>query len=599
MRVPTLGTLNMEAHARLNSPDGTNRGDRPVIRRHSTCMLSMLLLAATAGLTWINQDAYAQRRTRSAKAAQSTGSNAKEGKIIAVLGSSVARGWVTSYEARHDLLNGWAFHLERLLKPRGWSVVNISNPGDDTKDVLARIERDLLPTGAKIVIIGLSMSNEGLETVKNSETVFKSYTGGLQKIIALCRKNGIAPVIGLCHPNDNFDARHYSYIKRMNLLINTWDVPSINFLGPVDNGSGGWIDGYTFDLDHPDDVGHQEMFHAIVPSLFDSILADKPAPAIAESSGHISVNEQRSGAPISFIPEDVIHSFAVAFKVRTSSEGCIAAVKCGKSRPHIEIDRDGRLRYVSATGDAITSKTAVTDGKWHDVVLSHRHLMGETELFVDGNSLGKTPERLAPRQFVMGGCDGGAGRPKVAPAEYRELLVYRSALNGDEVEALHAGKLVQAGLEIYAPLNEEQLDENTPLANLAQSLSKVIALPMKVDKQIAQLEERIEQAGKAKRFIDPNEKTAIKVDPVIFDAYVGKYRVDPGLTLIITKEKGRLLLSPNDTGKTQLHPESETKFFARIMGPEIGVTFVKGPDGKVGELTFHQDRMNIPAKRIR
>jgi hypothetical protein len=52
-------------------------------------------------------------------------------------------------------------------------------------------------------------------------------------------------------------------------------------------------------------------------------------------------------------------------------------------------------------------------------------------------------------------------------------------------------------------------------------------------------------------------------------------------------------------GKTQLYPESETKFFARIMGPEIGVTFVEGPDGKVNELVFHQDDMQIPAKRVR
>lgn len=588
-----------QGHIPCKVPEGIKRGGRSLMRRHSSFVLPVLLLAATAGLMWTSQDAYAQRRGGSTTAERSGGDRAALTKTIAVLGSSVARGWVTSYEARRDLLNGYAFRLERLAKPRGWKVVNISNPGDDTRAVLARIEQDLVPTGAGIVIIGLSMSNEGLEDAKNPKKVLNSYRNGLQKIIQICRKNGIAPVVGLCYPNDNYDAEHYSYIKQMNLLINSWDVPSINFLGPVDNGSGGWIEGYTFDLDHPDDVGHEEMFYAIVPSLFEAMAAGKPVPVPAKLSGHITVTGERDAPPISFIPEDVMHSFTVAFKVRPSSGGCIAALDGGDCHPYVEIANDGRLQYVSVAGRSIIAQKPATDGEWHAVVMTHRYLLGETELFLDGKSFGTVDERLVPRQFIIGGPGNSRDNLKAAAADYRELLIYRSPLNLEEVKALQEGDMLQASLEIYAPLNEGRLDVNTPLANLAQSLSRVVAYRPDVDKPVAELARKIDQAGKAKRYIDRNEKKPIEVDSAIFDAYVGEYQVDANLTLIVTKEKGRLLLSPNRTGKTQLFPESETKYFARIMGPKIGVTFVRGRDGKVNGLTFHQDGMKIPAKRVR
>ena len=520
-------------------------------------------------------------------------------RTIAVLGSSVARGWVTSYEAKHDLLNGYAFRLARLLEPRGWKVVNISVPGDDTKAVLARIESDLLPLQPEIVIIGLSMSNEGLETATNPKTVFKRYKSGLQKVIKVCRQNGIAPVVGLCYPNDNYDERHYASIKKMNLLINSWDVPSINLLGPVDNRSGGWVEGYTFDLDHPDDIGHAEMFYAIVPSLFDAVAAGKPVPKVAKSKEHVTIDEPRGPSPISFVPDDVMHSFTIRFEVRPRAGGVVAMVNCGKHCAHLDVNDDGFLRYVSAGGEKVTAGPAMTDGRWHDVALSHRHLLGVTELFLDGKSLGGVTERLEPRRFVIGGPGDCPDSPNAASADYRNLMIYRSPLNPDEVEALNNGRLLRASLEAYAPLDEELLNDNRPLANLAQSLSQVIAYPADENERIARLEEKINRAARAKRYVDPNAKTPVEVDPAIFKAYVGEYEVDSRLTLLITEERGRLLLSPNGMGKTQLHPESETKFFARIMGPEIGVTFVKGADGAVGELILHQGKMDIPAKRVR
>ena len=97
------------------------------------------------------------------------------------------------------------------------------------------------------------------------------------KLISQSRANGVAPVVGLCYPNSNYNAKQYDYIKRMNLLTNTWDVPSANFLGAIDNGKGQWVDGFQVNSGHPNGLGSTEMYHAIVPSIFDAIAQGKKA----------------------------------------------------------------------------------------------------------------------------------------------------------------------------------------------------------------------------------------------------------------------------------------------------------------------------------
>lgn len=111
------------------------------------------------------------------------------------------------------------------------------------------------------------------------------------------------------------------------------------------------------------------------------------------------------------------------------------------------------------------------DSRWHHIVLSHYTARGETLFFVDGSLVGKVPERLEPNRFLLGGPGAWQGKTAPAQADYKEWLVYRSALNADEVEALYDGKLLQASLDIYAPLADQRFAEGSALENRAQSLS--------------------------------------------------------------------------------------------------------------------------------
>ena len=50
-------------------------------------------------------------------------------------------------------------------------------------------------------------------------------------------------------------------------------------------------------------------------------------------------------------------------------------------------------------------------------------------------------------------------------------MIYRSALNADEIAALESGRLLQASLEVYSPLVEPQFRSGGTVENLAQSLT--------------------------------------------------------------------------------------------------------------------------------
>jgi len=84
----------------------------------------------------------------------------------------------------------------------------------------------------------------------------------------------------------------------------------------------------------------------------------------------------------------------------------------------------------------------------------------------------------------------------------------------------------------------------------------------------------------------PNEHVAIKVDPKIYDAYVGQYELAPGATFTIRRDGDKLRAQLTGQGSFQVFPESETNFFYKVVDAQL--TFVKNPDGKVSKLILHQ-----------
>lgn len=426
---------------------------------------------------------------------------------IAVFGSSVANG------TGDDLgKEGYTGRLRELLASRGWEVLNQSRGGDNTRTMAPRFApegapdpkvRYLLTVNPGYVLLGLSLGNEGMgpdsnlapaEAKAKKDAIYAQFESGMRGFVARSREHHIVPIVTLCYTRNDFTQVEYEYTRRMNLAINAWDVPSVNFLGAVDDGTGRWTKGFWHDSLHPNAAGHEELLRTFVPSLFEALEQGKPAPAGARiNSGPAGGFARSRGSvnAVTFAPDSSMHPFAFGVTVRASGNGAVAAIggvqleaamamkkedRAG-GRGSLEFEtttltsttpftatvgvRNGVWTYTSSNGATVAS-TVKADAAAHHIVLSHYTARGETLFFVDGKLAGKAAERLEPRSFALGGP---------SEADFKDLLIYRSALNEDEVASLESGKLLQASLEVYSPLTDTTFQPGGAVRNLAQSLT--------------------------------------------------------------------------------------------------------------------------------
>jgi len=84
----------------------------------------------------------------------------------------------------------------------------------------------------------------------------------------------------------------------------------------------------------------------------------------------------------------------------------------------------------------------------------------------------------------------------------------------------------------------------------------------------------------------PRERVAIKIDPKILDAYVGQYEFPTAFIITITKEGDSLMAQATGQPKFELFPESDIKFFYKVMDAQV--SFVKDDKGAVTHLILHQ-----------
>jgi CubicO group peptidase (beta-lactamase class C family) len=94
----------------------------------------------------------------------------------------------------------------------------------------------------------------------------------------------------------------------------------------------------------------------------------------------------------------------------------------------------------------------------------------------------------------------------------------------------------------------------------------------------------------------PVVRTVAKVDPKAYDAYVGQYQLAPTFILTVTREGDRLMTQATGQGKLEVFPESDTKFFLKVVDAQI--TFVKDDSGRVTHLILHQGGRDQKATRM-
>jgi CubicO group peptidase (beta-lactamase class C family) len=94
----------------------------------------------------------------------------------------------------------------------------------------------------------------------------------------------------------------------------------------------------------------------------------------------------------------------------------------------------------------------------------------------------------------------------------------------------------------------------------------------------------------------PAAHKVAKVDPKIYDTYVGRYELEPKVIATITREGDRLMIEVTGQSRVEMFPESDTVFFLKVV--DATITFVKDDKGKVGHLVIDQGGRDAKAKRL-
>ena len=381
---------------------------------------------------------------------------------ISVMGSSVANGQGATNN------HGYAYMYGELLDERfrnqeskfPWYTSGIAVNGNNTLNLLARYN-DLIHDCGTYVIFGLSLGNEGIHNAADQQAVYNQFRDNMQTLIKKAREDGKYPVMMNNYTRGDFDASDYEYVKQMNLLIHEWDLPSVNLLGAIDNGSGVWANGYQNgdDIYHPTTDGHREFTYAMVPSLFDAIDAGKNQPVRVIGTSY-SLADKRV---LEFTPEETVHPFTISFKVKGTADGIIASFANGGNATGTLKIQDGVVVYDSPLTGEIKGTVNVTDNQWHVVSLTHYYAQGRTLLYTDKALAGELDEKLTVGKFIVGDNTSTVGR------EYSELFFYRSAMVQEEIDKLCDGRMLKSSLEIYAPLDGSK----STIENLAQSMNSV------------------------------------------------------------------------------------------------------------------------------
>lgn len=189
-----------------------------------------------------------------------------QGLKVVVMGSSV--GW----GCNAWLLKGWAWQLGQTLQEKyGHQLVNVSEIGANVSRTIERFPLVIPPQNPDVVIIALSLGNEGFAHCPPCErrAVQRRFESGLQQLIKMIRELGARPMLGGVYPNGNYSPDHARLLWETHDRMANWGVPILDWLAILEDGQGRWKPGISFDPAHPNTRGHRLMAEAIDLQLFD------------------------------------------------------------------------------------------------------------------------------------------------------------------------------------------------------------------------------------------------------------------------------------------------------------------------------------------
>ncbi|MCB2219053.1 MAG: serine hydrolase [Bacteroidetes bacterium] len=95
--------------------------------------------------------------------------------------------------------------------------------------------------------------------------------------------------------------------------------------------------------------------------------------------------------------------------------------------------------------------------------------------------------------------------------------------------------------------------------------------------------------------LDVPDHEVVQVSEAIMQQYVGVYEIQTGFDLTVTLEEGHLMTQATGQQKFEVFPESETRFFLKVVDAQI--EFLKNDTGEIDALMLYQGGQEIRAIR--
>jgi CubicO group peptidase (beta-lactamase class C family) len=93
------------------------------------------------------------------------------------------------------------------------------------------------------------------------------------------------------------------------------------------------------------------------------------------------------------------------------------------------------------------------------------------------------------------------------------------------------------------------------------------------------------------------QHVAVQIDPKVYGAYAGVYRLAPGVEFTVKREKDQLLVQLTGQQFLPVFPESETEFFYKAVDAQL--TFERDKSGAVRSLVLHQAGLDQRATKVK
>ena len=188
-------------------------------------------------------------------------------------------------------------------------------------------------------------------------------------------------------------------------------------------------------------------------------------------------------------------------------------------------------------------------------------------------------------------------------AHYRDLKAKQSAtydfseaeLNTLGYRLMRLDKIKEA-VEIFK-LNVEVYPKEF---NTYDSLAEAYLNLKQNDLAIANYKKSLELNPKNTNAVDVLKRLegpTTKVDPQVFDAYVGEYELAPGFVLRVFREDDKFMTQATGQEKFEIFAESETTFAPRAFSAKL--TFIKDSEGKVTGVRLDQGGRQLNGKKIK